>query len=66
VAVFPPMWPAISDAICPIVRARMRLVGGKATPMVASREFSISDAHQRIQSEVSQRLIVAQTVWLDA
>ena len=41
-AVLPPMWPAISDAIWPMVRARIRLVGGRATPMAASSEFSIS------------------------
>ena len=38
----PPTWPAIKVAIWPIVRARIKLVGGRATPIAASSEFSIS------------------------
>ena len=58
----PPMCSAMREAICPIVRARIRLVGGRATPMELSIRVFDLHAHQRIQSEVRQRLIIAQGV----
>ncbi len=36
------MWPEIKTAIWPIVRARIRLVGGRVTPIELSIRFSIS------------------------
>ena len=38
----PPICSPIRAPIWPIVRARIRLVGGRATPITLSSEFSIS------------------------
>ena len=59
-ALFAPMCSAINATIWPIVRARIRLAGGSATPREPSIRVFDLNAHERIQSQVRQRLVIAQ------
>ena len=60
-----PICSASKLAIWPIVRARIRLVGGSATPMALSNIVLDFHAHERVEAEVGERLIFAQAVRLD-